>query len=157
MGEIKKSELNFEDLEPRQEEVPIDGKKYLLKEASGDAACKWRNALLKATKLSPDGKVATMDGMADTEPLLVSMCLFEMGDNGGLKVVSLNKVRNWPHRVQRALFERAKEISELHEAGDSIEALEKQVEVLQERISKLKAEKAADEAEESDPTTDGFI
>ncbi len=107
-------EMNF-DLEVVSIPVTIGGEKYELREASGDAACKWRNAILSKAKLGPDGKPQTVGSIADTEPLLVSLCLFnESGKN-----VSLSVVRSWPARIQKALFNKIKDISDLDEDEQS--------------------------------------
>jgi len=94
-------------------EIPykIGGKIYTLKEASGDAACAYRNALFKNTELGPDGKARKIGNMADTEPLLVSWCLYDANGHR----VAVQGVRNWPAKVVKTLFEKAKEISNLEE------------------------------------------
>lgn len=99
------------DLTPRKVSVVIDGKAYSLQEASGDAACRYRNALLDCTQLGPEGKPTKIKGMADVEPFLLSLCLYD--ENG--KLVPANKIRQWPSRIQKAIFEKLKEISELDE------------------------------------------
>lgn len=85
-------------------------KDYELREANGDVACRWRNAILQRTTLGPDGKPSSLGAIADTEPILVSLCLFEAGTN---RNVPVGTIRQWPSKVQKALFEKAKEISEL--------------------------------------------
>lgn len=107
-------EMVFDSLEPKVVPVRIGGAKYTLREASGDAAVRWRNAILKTTRIT-DGKPSGIDGMADTEPLLVSLCLF---DEGG-KNVPITTVRGWPQRVQSALFAKVKEISGLNPEEDT--------------------------------------
>lgn len=134
-------ELNFDDLAPIEIPVKVGGKAYLLREASGDAACKWRNALLKATRLGPEGKPVSIDGMADTEPLLISLCLFETADNGdgsrtATKPVSIATIRSWPARVQAKLFAKCKDISALDET-ETEEALRKRLEDTQRKLDAL--------------------
>jgi hypothetical protein len=58
----------------------------------------------------------TLGSVADAEPLLVSLCLYEVNKDGKrLGNVSLPTVLGWPPRVVRALFDRAKQISDLGE------------------------------------------
>jgi len=103
------TELNFDDLTPIEIPVRIQGKNYVLREASGDAACRYRNAVLACAQLTPEGKAVSVRNLADVEPLLVSLCLFDEKGNP----VSVNQVRKWPARVVKALYEKAKEISDL--------------------------------------------
>lgn len=125
-------EFDFGDLAPIEVPCTIGGKKYTLREASGDAACKYRNALLKATKLGTDGKPTSIDGMADAEPLLVSLCLFTAENTA----VPVQVVRSWPQRIQKRLFDEAKRISQLDER-DTPASIEEKILKLQEERAKL--------------------
>lgn len=133
-------ELNF-DLQPVEISVTIHKKHYILKEASGGAVCTYRNAILKAMKPGPDGKPTAMEGLADAEPLLVSLCLVERKEVDGKAVdqpVSLAQVRAWPNRVQKTLAERVKQISDLEEAApDTAATLEEKMAELQARRDRL--------------------
>ncbi len=106
--------MDFTDITLKEIPVQVGDKKYTLREATGDAACLYRNAMLRCTKLGPEGKPETITGIADAEPYLVSLCLF----NEGNKPVPVATIRKWPARVQTALFDKAKEISELGEDED---------------------------------------
>lgn len=90
----------------------IDGKKYILREADGTAACRYNNAKLHGTKFDENGKAVGIGNLADVEPLLVSLCLFE---DGAKTHVPLAVVSAWPYQVIKALFDEAKEISHLDE------------------------------------------
>ena len=111
--------LDFSDLTRVEVSVTVGDKQYTLREATGDAACRYRNALLKCTELGPEGKPVRVIGMADVEPLLVSLCLF----NEQNKPVHVNTVRSWPARIQKALFEKTKEISNLDDEEEDEEAV----------------------------------
>jgi len=125
--------LDFSTLEIIELEIAIDSKTYLLREASGDASVKYRNACLSATKVK-DGKVSGFDGLADVEPLLISFCLYERKEDGTRgNRVKLDKIRAWPARVQKALFEKTKEISELDEDEETVESLEKKLKEAREK------------------------
>ncbi len=112
--------MEFADLEPVLVPVKIGGRKYVLKEPSEAASVKYRNALMRAAKFGTDGSVTAADGLADLEPLLVSLCLFELDKDNFEKPVPLETVLAWPPRVVGPLFERAKALGGIGEkAGDA--------------------------------------
>ena len=94
--------LDFSGLEPIQVEVRISGHQYVLREASGKAAGIYRNACMAAITIGPGGKATAMKNLADVEPLLVSLCLFDSNN----KAVPISTITAWPSRVQKALFEK---------------------------------------------------
>lgn len=102
--------LHFDDLVPIEVPVSVNGAQYILREANGDAACRYRNAVMECVEMV-DGKPARVHGMANTEPLLVAMCL-RTADG---KLVGEATVRSWPPRVIKVLFAKAKEISDLED------------------------------------------
>jgi hypothetical protein len=130
----------FDDLSLRTEKVMLGGHEYELREATGEAATTYRNAMLKATQLGPNGKPKSLDGFANAEPLLVSLCLFKK-DGVGWSSVDLDVIKSWPSRVQKELFNRAKEMSDLDE-NENADALYKQ----RERLDKLIADSETKEA-----------
>lgn len=127
-------EFDFDSLEAIEFPVKVDGETYTLREASGDAAFKYRNAAIKCTKLGPDGKPASIENLADIEPLLISMCLFD----SKAKPVPAVKIRSWKNRVCKSLYEKILEISELGNDED-VASLEKQLAEIQAKLDKLKA------------------
>src|SRR6516162_4324851 len=60
--------LDYSDLTPVEVPVKIGGKRYILREASGDAAVRYHNANLKVYRYNDAGKLIGMEGTADTEP-----------------------------------------------------------------------------------------
>lgn len=106
--------LDFDSLQSPgwiSEPVRFEGKSYTLKEASGRAAVEYRNAVSACLQYGPDGRIAGVRNIASVEPLLISLCLFdEKGKN-----VPKHVIESWPSRVQRAIFDRAKQISDLGE------------------------------------------
>lgn len=104
------------DLSVTEIPVKIGDVEYTLKEASGDASIKYRNMVMGRVKML-DGKPSQMDNLADSEPFLVHLCLF---DSEG-KNVPINIIRSWPARIQKSLFEKAKEISQLDEEDEDDE------------------------------------
>jgi len=163
MSQIDVSPMNFDEDDLALIQIPVTykGKTYLLTEAFGDAVAQWRNAQLAGTTMrqsEDDGvKTISLGGMADSEPLLVALCLFSPGPDGNLILdargnvdrkhqVPLSVVRSWPQRLVGPLFERVKEISRLNEV-ETMESLEKKIADLQKRLGKLK--KSKENSEES--------
>jgi hypothetical protein len=126
-------ELSFDDLTLREVPVQLGGRAYVLREATVEAACRYRNAVLRAGKLGPDGKVAYYDGLADVEPLLVSLCLV---DPATRETVPLATVRGWPSRRVQVLFRWIKEHSELDQP-ETAEALERQIHAAQAKLARV--------------------
>ncbi|MFA5056492.1 MAG: hypothetical protein WC485_00125 [Opitutaceae bacterium] len=114
----KENELDFSDLTIVELPVSIGDKKYVLREADGATACAYRNALMRCTKLGPDGKPLSMDGIADLEPLLVAGCLFTQTG----EPVAEEDVRKMSYRVLKPLYAKAKSISGL-DGGNSRDEL----------------------------------
>ena len=130
MGEIR-----FDDITPIEEVVHIGGADYVLRETSGDAAVKYDNARIEGYEYK-DGRLIRVHNLANLDPLLVSLCLFE-GD-GKTPVPELT-IRSWPARVQRALCERAREISRMNEPPQE---LEKQIEEAENNLVLLRQQLA---------------
>ncbi|MCK9571408.1 kinetochore protein SPC24 [Candidatus Pacearchaeota archaeon] len=125
-------EFNFDDLTTIEIPVKYKGESYVLREASEASTCQYENAKAKCVKMA-DGKFAGIDGpMADTEPLLVSLCLF---DSSGANV-ALTTIRSWPGRLVKKLFDKAKQISELDQQDE--ETLTKQLEALTKQLDELR-------------------
>lgn len=127
--------IDLGDLEPVQIPYKIKGEVYILKEASGDAAVKWRNAQFRATKFGPEGKLSSVDGMSDTEPYLVSLCLFKLTTKGNQPVevpVPAAIIRSWPNKIQKLLFDKVVEISNLKEE-ETVESIQTEIKELEER------------------------
>ena len=111
-------ELKF-SLERQEILVSIEGggevKTYTLKEADGNAAIQYRNRIMEAIRPSAEGQPTAYKGFAEVEPMLVSLCLF----NGAGQTVPLSTIKSWPSRIQKALFNKIKAISDLDESGES--------------------------------------
>ena len=75
--------------------VTIAGKKYLLREALADHVYQYRNAIGRSPKFD-DGKLTNMGNISDAEALLLSFCLLEVLDNGGVRGIT-------PRRSARTL------------------------------------------------------
>ena len=107
---------DLETLEPWFEEFKFQGKQYVLREAGAEAARLWRAAVFRCTKPGVDGKVTITEGLADTDSLLVSHCLFEKNGDGKETPVKLADVRlRFPARVLERLFALVQKESGLEE------------------------------------------
>ncbi len=104
-------DLDFSSLRPVELPVKYGGRSYILRDASADAGCRYKDAMLRAstTKTGADGKieVVSMDRMHETEIVLVAGCLFDEDRNPVPEV----ELRTWPYGVVSKLFDRAKAIS----------------------------------------------
>lgn len=148
---MSREPLDFSDLTAIEEPVPIGKDNFILKEASGDVAIKHRNAIIACSKMT-DGKITGIKGLPETETKLVSMCLFwNCPENEKLhnKEVSEAIIRSWPQRVQKALYKRIKDISEMDD-DESLESLIKQRDELNKKIDQLQEDKLKNE--QSDTT-----
>lgn len=126
--------LSFDDLEPRSLVVMLKQVPHLLVEPSESDVCRWRNAQIREAKMV-NGKVAGIGNVADTEPLLVHYCLFQIlkpelvevdGETGNrayngprdgnhIRQVPLATIRGWTGRLVGKLFEAVKELGELND------------------------------------------
>lgn len=92
--------------------VTIGGEEYVLCEASGETARKYKNRQAEMVTMA-DGKVTKITKPADLEPLLVSLCLKKVIEGGNRKSVSLAVIGEWPAKTVTNLADKAKEISGL--------------------------------------------
>lgn len=133
------NEFDFSDLTPVEIPVKYQGVEYILTEADGAAAAKYRASMLKGMEISVDdeGNRTTkhIAGISEVQPLLVSLCL---KDKVSGTRVPLETVKTWSERIIRKLFDKAKEISELDEQSDDLPSLENQLASLQKRIADLR-------------------
>lgn len=134
-------ELNF-DITLTEVPVIIGGDKYILREADGDATCKWQNKMFRATKLNEQGKPVGLDNVADVEPFFLSLCLYPVVKGEvAAKPVPETTIRKWPHGVIDKLYKRLLDISNLNKK-DTKESLEEKMNKAQEELDDLKAKYA---------------
>ena len=149
-------DFDFDDLQLAKKTVRVNKQDYVLTEADTNAGTVYKNACLKATKLS-DGKVSGMDGMADAEPLLLSYCLYVADAAGNMMTddkqqpmrVPLSVIKTWKNRITKKLFDWVKEVSELHEKDDPAE-IRKDIERLQKRLKEIEEKNSPAKNEPSD-------
>jgi hypothetical protein len=139
-------DLIFDSIDLQEVPVQIAGKNYTLREANGEAARRYRNALLRSAKLGPDGKPVSLDGMADAEMILVNECLI---DKSGRKT-PIQVLGSWKAGIIKKLFNKAYAMSDLKEGEeDTIEGLKKRKERLEKELEETKAKLAKLQPEES--------
>lgn len=147
------AEFDFTDLTPKTVPVKYAGKSYTLHEATETAAVQYRNAGIRAVKFSDEGKMSGVQGIASTEPLLVSLCLRD--DKGN--PVRLDDVLGWPARVVKPLYEWVKANSGLNEDDEDTTAkIDKEIARLTAKREKLVAGEAGPKEPPNDtqPTSD---
>lgn len=92
--------------------IPGESQEFRLKTFTGADATKYHNAQARSVRLDNQGNPVGFTGdVANIEPLLVSLCLY---DEKGKKV-SVSKIGNWPFPVQRRLYKVAQEINKINE------------------------------------------
>jgi hypothetical protein len=137
-------QLDFSDITTQEIQVKLpNGKECVLREASGADAVKYRNMLSSSAKLSADGKMAKVENIADSEPYLVHLCLFEVKDRNGSTVrvqVPLEEVKALPNRVMKVLYDKVKEISGLALEEETKEVLEKRKAEVEKKLKDIESE-----------------
>lgn len=141
LNRVNLEPILFEDIGFAKVQVQIGGVDYWLEEASGEAAVKYRNAVMGCTQLGNDGKPSRIIGLGETEPMLVSLCLYKLvkiGNEEKKQYVSVQTIKGWPAKIQKGLFKRIMDISDLREEEETEEALERTIKESQEKLDRLK-------------------
>jgi len=114
--------FDFSDLNIQEIHVTgPDKKQYILREANGKAATDHRNAIMASTQFGPDGKVSGIKNLASVEAVFVAACLWdEKGKNP-----PVSTIQSWPARVQKQLYEKAKDLSDMNDESPIVMLLEK--------------------------------
>ena len=146
--------IDFDDLVPIEKEFTLFSKRYVLREASADSQVKFHNANQRAYRYQ-EGRVASIDGIFDSEPEVVSANLFLANQETGKLIVlddgitpnpqhrvPVTTIRSWPGRVQGRLFDELKRISpDLIKSGKTKEELIEEREAIDKKLALLEAEK----------------
>lgn len=145
-------------LERAEISVTVGRETYVLRQARGDVAIKYENALQACTRVGPDGKFAYVVGIAETPVILLAGCLFKKFEKNGIteyKAVSEGTIKGWPPTIIDALFKRAKEISGLNRTGtpETVESVKTEIAKLQKRLAELEESRKND----SESTEDGTV
>lgn len=145
--ELLNTSFDFTSLEPASKPVKVktrDGevREYLLVEASEAAAVRWKNGCIRGAKMD-DGKVTSVDLIADVEPRLVADCLVVVKNGvpqkdplGNYVTESLTEVLKLPPRVVEPMFNWIIEVSRL-QPKPTADSLRKQIKSLQDKLQKM--------------------
>lgn len=134
------NDLDFSSLAPIELPVKYAGRDYVLREASEADAAEWRNANARSARMQ-DGKVVGVDGIANSQALLVSRCLRDAATG---KNVDVPTIRTWVSRAVKRIFDKAVEISDLREKPETEEELVKAISEAQEKLDLLRKGKAVE-------------
>lgn len=105
----------FEDYKPVEFPFTYDGKKYVLKEASGACTNEYRKAQARGAKLT-DGKITSdMIGIIESELILLGGSVHS-AETG--KPVGIDAIRSWPNPLLEQLYKVAKHISFKASSGE---------------------------------------
>ncbi len=149
--QIDQSVIDFGDAEPEEITVKIKNKLYILREPVADVVIRWRNAQASKARFNAEGNFVSVGNIADSEPFLLSMCLYAADDVGNLRLnkdgepdnsflVPEKQIRKWTNNVQRGLFDKIKEMGWLDEV-ETADSLKKQIANLQKRLAKVEGDK----------------
>lgn len=129
-------ELDYGPAQLREFFFKYDGNRYVLVEAKGNAVIDYRDSIGKQVKVS--NKVATNDGAAKFEPLLLARCVFQLHpDNSGNRIaITADWCRALPNHIFKDLFSRLEKMSGL--ADDRDDTLSDRVERLEEELKAMK-------------------
>jgi hypothetical protein len=147
-------------------EVPVEigERRYVLREASADAAVQFKNAMMRSAHYSEDGKRVRLEEADTPKLLLVSLCLYEADADGNLKKgpngmpekepVGWDFAKKLRDEIVRTLFQEAKDISPTL-ADDTEASLLREKEILERRLSRFRLNGSAEDiAKNSQPATE---
>jgi hypothetical protein len=100
---MSEESIVIDNLLPQEIPVRLGGKAYTLRELTEGAHVIYRSAMLRGAKFDEQGKPRVLEGVPETVPLLVSLCLFDEEN----RPVPLATVKSWPKRVVQTLYNRA--------------------------------------------------
>lgn len=112
--------FDFNNLAPQSVPVLWRGKTYVLREPSEGAWSEYEGALDTARQFDEAGKFKGLgDGWRKADAILVAGCLFEVRrDDETERGISLDEVRQWPHRIVDPLVEWCKAAAEAPKVED---------------------------------------
>jgi hypothetical protein len=127
--------IDLGSLQPLYKEVLLDGKSYMITEASEDSVVKHSNIKSTAAKYDNGRLVKFEGGIHDVEPLLVGLNIYtkEDWDKPGVPAqpLGVEVVSTWVHRIVSKLYEMIRDLT------PAMDPLPDTVEELDDRIGKL--------------------
>jgi hypothetical protein len=124
---------SYDDLAPQDWAFTLRSKEYALREPSEAAVLAYRGTQLRDQRLSGGQMSADASRMAEADVVLVQLSTFDAKGNR----VSMQDVRDWPHRVTKDLAARAQKMAGLDKADKSTIRL--QIAALQKQLAELEA------------------
>lgn len=95
--------------------VKLNGKPHVIVSADSDTATEYRNISLKHV-IMRDAKIeGKLMGLAESEPYLVSRCVFMIDADGNRHPYSLDAVKSWNSSAVKKLYNKIRDISDLEE------------------------------------------
>ena len=129
----------------------VKGKKYLAVQAFGTQAAKYKSLMQQTIKFNEDR--STIEGAGDIEPIMVSICSFEIKADGTRgPLVKEDVVRSWPYKAIKKVFDWIIESSDLKEEP-TIESLTKEITTLQKKLAKLQKGQTDVKNDQTETTT----
>jgi hypothetical protein len=142
---FNEQEFSFDSLTPKEVKVKVGGLRHVLREATEDAVVRWRDSQVSSAKFNEEGKFAGIGAVAGSEPLLVSLCLFQLLDDGNVGPnVAVAVIRSWPARVVKQMFDWVKTASDLDDETE--EQLVKTLEKTKAALDKVRKGKIEEQA-----------
>lgn len=107
MEENESSEFDFSDLTPAEKPVVLPGRKekFVIREASGEAVAKWRNAQMSGATFNSEGKMERAGEIGELPLIMVRECLFQVVNPNDIRKVDRNLVNSIPQKVIDKLYD----------------------------------------------------
>lgn len=135
-------DLDFGSLEPIMVgPIEISGRKFTIREASGDSDVKYQNAIEAARIYDANGIVVGWKDLTMADYILIASCLIEHA-GGGLEAVPVEQIRNWPRKTLKKILKKIRQISE-YDAEISDEQLLAEKSRIEKELEKRKNGSAA--------------
>lgn len=104
------------DVTPKEVNLKIAGKTYVLREAKGGVGAKIRSFSARCARWNDGGKMDHVDGIGDVEPYALSLSLFEQleitSKNGHKeRPVPIQTILAWTDKVMQQLYDKLCEIT----------------------------------------------
>lgn len=120
------SPMVFDDLAPIQVPITWRGKEYKLCECDVPGVAKFKSVAAANFKYA-NGEMAGLSNIGDMDPLLVTLCLKRVLEDGTLSPVDRAFVDKLPSKMVRDLADRARDINPALDEKPTKESLDKQI------------------------------
>jgi hypothetical protein len=124
---------SYDDLAPREFPFTLRGKEYTLREPSEASVLAYRGTQIRDAKMVGGQMHGDASKMNEAAVTLVQLSVFDGKGNR----VSVQDVRDWPHRVTKDLFTRAEKMAGLDRTD--AQTLRLQIAALQKTLAELEA------------------